>query len=131
MMENNSSENNDTNSQCRLRCTICDSLSSNNRPDYLQCLNPLLTQSFICSNCVSCIFPFNHYCDDSEFRWNMFSFFHLNENINIDKIQDLKIDPFSLNTGFDNKIQDYCSINDDNREIPLFLAASTDRQIPI
>ena len=61
----------------------------------------------------------------------MFSFFHLNENINIDKIQDLKIDPFSLNTGFDNKIQDYCSINDDNREIPLFLAASTDRQIPI
>ena len=77
-------------------------------------------QPFICSTCISCIFPFNHYHDDNEFHWSVFSYFHLNQNVNIDKIQNLRINPFLLNNDIhDNGIpfSETPFINDDDYDI--------------
>lgn len=55
------------------------------------------TKSWLCTQCTSNIFPFNHIDDDNEFYWTMYDFFHLNRRIDIDKLLKLKLNPFCMN----------------------------------
>ena len=41
--------------------------------------------------------PFNHISNDNEFYWSLYSFFHLNQNVDIDNFQNLRVNPFDLN----------------------------------
>ena len=67
-------------------------------------------QSWLCVNCVSDILPFNHIIDDEEFQLIIFQYFHLSKQINISKLQSLKINPFNTYSLNANTIE-----NDDTR----------------
>ena len=65
-------------------CVVCNTSSS--------------TQSWPCSNCVSNFLPFNHISDDEEFYLTLHNYFHVSREIDIGKIQSLKINPFTINS---------------------------------
>lgn len=64
----------------------------------VNCNAPSSTQSWLCVNCVSDALPFNHISDDNEFSLSLHNFFHLSSEIDISKIQSLKINPFTINS---------------------------------
>ena len=66
----------------------------------------------LCTKCLSDIFPFNHFIDDNEYLWSLYSFFRLNHNLDIERIQRLRVDPFELNNKEQNDFLDILS--DDN-----------------
>ena len=88
----------------------------------VHCGNPSFSSSsapFLCSTCASIIFPFNHYCDDNEFNWSVYSYFHLSQNVNVDKIRKLRVNPFVLNNDINDKDNlfsemPFCNDNCDN-----------------
>ena len=63
----------------------------------VSCNTSSSTQSCPCSNCVSDILPFNHISDDEEFYLTIHNYFHVSKEIDIGKIQSLKINPFTIN----------------------------------
>ena len=64
----------------------------------VSCKNSSSTQSWMCPHCASDILPFNHISDDEEFYLTIHNYFHLSKEIDIEKIQSLKINPFNINS---------------------------------
>ena len=64
----------------------------------VNCNTSFPIQSWLCVNCASDILPFNHISDDSEFLLTIHHYFHLSKNIDVSKIQSLRINPFSINS---------------------------------
>ena len=76
----------------------------------------LSSSQFLCTKCLSDIFPFNHYTDNNEYLWSLYSFYKLNHNLDIDRIQSLRVNPFELNNMEQNDLLDI--ISDDNVQYP-------------
>ena len=51
------------------------------------------SQNWICFKCTGDIFPFNHYVEDDEFKFALFTFEHSYE---YNQLLDLKLNPFNL-----------------------------------
>ena len=62
----------------------------------------LSTHASFCTQCNAEIFPFNKCMSDNEFLWNLYSYFELNQNIDIDKLLCLKVNPFEMNNDIVN-----------------------------
>ena len=75
-------------------------------------LQSLSSPQLLCTKCLSDIFPFNHFTDNNEYLWSLYRFFHLNHNIDIERIQSLIVDPLDLNNMEHNDFLDI--ISDDN-----------------
>ena len=51
----------------------------------------------MCIQCTADVFPFNHYNDDTDFYWSLYMFFQLNQNVDLQKIQRLCVNPRDMN----------------------------------
>ena len=78
------------------------------------------SQSWLCLDCVSDILPFNHISDDNEFYLTLHHYFNLSKNIDMSKIQSLKINPFTLNS-INHPTIDIESLNDIQNKFELEL----------
>ena len=69
--------------------------------DYCKhCNSPFSSSSgtqFICTKCSCHLFPFNHFDDDFEYYWSIYSFFRLNQKIDVNNLLNMKINPFDIN----------------------------------
>ena len=84
-------------------CDICG--------ECVKCTNP--NPNLFCTECTT-LFPFNHFKHDDDFKINLYSYFHLNNDALIERLKHNKINPFELN--------DIDIFNDDN----LFLSTNSD-----
>ena len=80
----------------------------------VHCNTSFPIQSWLCVNCASDILPFNHISDDDEFLLTIHYYFHLSKNIDVSKIQSLKINPFAINSPNHPSFNASDSIDDPN-----------------
>ena len=66
-------------------CDICG--------ECVKCTNP--NPNLFCIECIM-LFPFNHFKHDDEFKLNLYTYFHLNNDAIIERLKRMKIDPFEV-----------------------------------
>jgi hypothetical protein len=83
---------------------------------------------WLCFNCIGNIFPFNHYVDDDEFKFALFTF---DNSVDYNNLLGLKLNPFNLDNTICNSFNDYgnfcnsditnsCSYVFDGDQLPVY-----------
>ena len=86
-------------------CDICG--------ECVKCTNP--NSIPFCTECIT-LFPFNHIKHDDDFKMNLYSYFHLNNDALTERLKHMKINPLEFNDidvfSDDNLL--FCNNNDDD-----------------
>ena len=75
------------NHQQYIKCVLC------NCNFHVRCLHTSISDDWYCSICTGNTFPFNHYIDDDEFKFALFSF---DNTLEYNRLLSLKFNPFNF-----------------------------------
>ena len=86
--------------QSKILCNICN-LNYHSHCVYTD-VNTI--EEWYCFQCTGKMFPFNHYLDDDEFKFGLFT---LNNTLEYNRILYLKFNPFDFNLNNSSNLSDY------------------------